>query len=113
MAESDDVDVVDRVNRRGLPQEAASTITITNSGNAALTITGMTAPGGVYTASSTTGTIEAGGALPVKILFKPTTVQSYNGTLTVNGDQTSGTNILPISGAGMPWRPRRRPRRSP
>ena len=81
-------------------QEVTSTITITNSGNAALTFTGMTAPGSAYTASSTTGTIGAGGSLPVTIFFKPTAVQSYNGTLTVNGDQTSGSNTLPISGTG-------------
>ena len=81
-------------------QVATSTITITNRGNAALTITGMTAPGSVYTASSTTGTIGAGGSLPVTILFRPTAVQSYSGTLTVNGDQTGGTNTLPISGTG-------------
>jgi len=83
-------------------QQVSSTLTITNSGNAALTITGMTAPaGGVYTASSTTGTIAAGGSLPVTILFKPTAAQSYSGTLTVNGDQTSGANTLAISGTGI------------
>jgi hypothetical protein len=81
-------------------QEVSSTITITNSGNAVLTITGMTAPGSVYTASATTGTIGAGGALPLQIFFKPTAAQSYNGTLTVNGNQTSGPNTLPISGTG-------------
>jgi hypothetical protein len=82
-------------------QQLTSTLTITNSGNAALTVTGMTAPsGGAYTASTTTGTVTAGGSLPVTIFFKPTAAQTYSGTLTVNGDQTSGTNALAISGTG-------------
>jgi hypothetical protein len=78
---------------------ATSTITITNSGNATLTVTGLTGPGG-YAASWTNGTIPAGGAQPVTVTFAPTAAVSYNGTLTVNGDQTAGTSSMQISGSG-------------
>jgi len=36
----------------------------------------------------------------VTVFFKPTAATNYNGTLTVNGDQTSGTNSIAISGSG-------------
>lgn len=79
--------------------QATTTLTITNSGNATLTVTGMTGPSG-YTASWTSGTIAGGGTQLVTIAFTPTAAISYSGTLIVNGDQTSGTNSAPISGTG-------------
>lgn len=73
---------------------------IINSGTAVLTITGMTGPAG-YTASWTSGTIAPGQAQQVTIRFSPTEARTYNGTLTVNGDQTSGTNTMAVSGRGL------------
>jgi hypothetical protein len=75
-------------------------LTISNSGTATLTVTGMTGPSG-YTASWTGGTILAGGSQPVNVRFSPTAEQTYNGTLTVNADQTSGANTLAVSGRGV------------
>lgn len=83
-------------------QRASTVMTVTNGGASTLTITGMTAPaGGAYTASWTSGAIPAGGSQLVTVFFTPTAAQSYSGTLTVNGDQTSGVNTLPISGTGV------------
>jgi len=84
-------------------QEVTRTLTITNSGNSTLTVSGMTVSGGtggVYKSSFTSGTISAGASRPATIYFAPTAGQSYSGTLTVNGDQTSGTNTASISGTG-------------
>jgi hypothetical protein len=64
----------------------------------------MTVPTGsasVYASSFTSGAIAAGGSQPVTIQFAPTAAIAYDGTLTVNGDQTSGTNTISISGAGI------------
>src|SRR5450759_303386 len=72
---------------------------IHNNGTAVLTISGLTGPSG-YTADWTSGTIAAGSSQAVTIRFSPTAEQTYNGTLTVNGDQTSGTNTIAISGTG-------------
>lgn len=75
---------------------------IYNQGSAPLTITGMTGPGG-FTASWTSGTIAPNnGFQEVRLRFTPTEGRSYNGTLTVNGDQTSGTNTKAITASG--WR---------
>lgn len=83
-------------------QTTTAAMTITNAGNAPLTVSGMTGPGGgVYTASFPNGTIAAGGSQVVTILFSPTAATNYSGTLTINGDQSSGTNTIPISGTGV------------
>ena len=84
-------------------QTATATLTITNNGNSTLTVSGMTVPSGsgsVYASSFLNGTIAAGGSQPATIKFAPTAGQSYSGTLTVNGDQTSGLNTISISGNG-------------
>ena len=76
--------------------------TITNSGNATLTITGTTVTGGLDAhtiASWTNGQIAAGASQTVTVRFQPTATGSYSGTISVNGDQTSGSNTLAISGA--------------
>ncbi|MCX6543847.1 MAG: carboxypeptidase regulatory-like domain-containing protein [Acidobacteria bacterium] len=84
-------------------QKGTAILTITNTGNTALTVTGMTVPVGsmnVYTFSFASGTVLAGGSQLVAIQFAPTAAVSYDGILTVNGDATSGTNTISISGTG-------------
>jgi hypothetical protein len=78
-----------------------ATLRIHNRGNAVLTISGMTGPSG-YSASWTSGTIAPGSSVASTVRFSPTELRSYNGTLTVNGDQTSGTNTMAVSGTGVP-----------
>jgi hypothetical protein len=73
---------------------------IFNDGNSVLTVTGMTGPSG-YSASWTTGTIPAGGSQLSVIHFTPTAATTYNGTVTVQSDASSGTNTTPISGTGL------------
>lgn len=80
-------------------QSFTATLNIRNSGNAPLTISGMTGPSN-YTSTFTSGTIAAGASQAATIRFAPTFAQTYNGTLTVNGDQTSGTNTIAVSGTG-------------
>jgi HYDIN/CFA65/VesB family protein len=80
--------------------QATATLTISNSGNSPLTVTGMT-DSSVFKASWTKGTIPAGGSQQVTIQFAPTAEQAFAETLTVNGDQTSGTNTIAMSGTGF------------
>ncbi|MGD9902594.1 MAG: choice-of-anchor D domain-containing protein [Vicinamibacterales bacterium] len=75
--------------------------TIGNAGTAPLTVSGMSVSGGLAshtTASWTSGTIAPGGSQTVTVRFAPTSAGSYGGILTVNGDQTSGSNTVAISG---------------
>lgn len=76
------------------------TFTIGNSGTSGLTISGLSVSGGLasqLTASWTSGLIGPGGSQAVTLRFAPASSGAYTGTLTVNGDQTSGTNTLPVS----------------
>jgi hypothetical protein len=80
------------------------TFTIGNGGNATLTVTSLSISGGLSTqttASFTSGTIVAGGSQSVTIRFTPTTATAFSGTITVNGDQTSGSNTIGITGTGL------------
>ena len=82
---------------------ATSVVTIANAGTGILTVTGMSAPSaasGIYKASWVSGTIPRGASQAITVTFAPAAAISYNGTFTVNADQTSGTNSVPISGAG-------------
>jgi hypothetical protein len=80
--------------------QGTATLTITNNGNSTLTVTGMVGPG-AFTSSWTSGTILAGRSQSSTIVFTPTAAGNYTGTVSVNGDQTSGTNTIQISGAGV------------
>ncbi len=80
-----------------------STLSITNSGTQPLTVTGMTVTGGLSDhtrASWTNGSIAAGASQSVRVTFEPASSGTFNGTLTVNGDHTSGINTIQVSGTG-------------
>lgn len=76
-----------------------STLTIYNTGNSTLTVSGISYPSGFSGAWS--GTIAAGGSHGVTVTFSPTAVTSYGGTVTVNSDATSGGNTIAASGTGI------------
>ncbi len=79
---------------------ATTTLNIANSGNEPLSITAIDLPAG-FSADWTSGTIVASGSKNVIITFAPTEAKDYNGTITVNGDQTGGTNTITVSGTGI------------
>ena len=82
---------------------AAATLTITNSGDASLTISGISFPAGF--SGDFSGPIPAGAAQGVTVTFAPVALSNYTGTVTVNSDATSGTNTLIASGIGSPALP--------
>jgi len=77
---------------------AQNTLTINNTGNATLTVSGITYPSGF--SGNWSGPIAAGGSQNVTVTFTPTAATSYSGNLTVNCDSTSGTNTKAVSGTG-------------
>ncbi len=76
------------------------TLTIGNTGDAALTITSIDLPDG-YTANWTSGEIAVGANKEVEITFTPTEVKDYNGVITVNSNANSGENTISVSGKGI------------
>lgn len=73
-------------------------LTISNTGNSPLTVTGIDYPKGF--SGNWTGTIPAGGSQIVGVTFTPTRKKTYSGNLTVLSDKTSGTNTKAVSGTG-------------
>jgi len=80
-------------------QTAPRTMTISNTGNTVLNVSGITYPTG-FTGNWSGGTIAAGSSRSVTVTFTPVAVTSYGGTITVNSDRTSGTNTISASGTG-------------
>jgi hypothetical protein len=81
----------------------SNNLAIQNQGNASLTITSVTLSSGitaVTTANWSGGTIAPGATQNVTVKFTPAATTSYTGTITVKGDQTSGTNAIAFSGSG-------------
>jgi len=75
------------------------TMTVSNSGNSALTVSSVSYPAGF--SGNWSGTIAAGGSRNITVTFSPTAVQAYTGTVTVNSDKTAGTDTIAISGNGI------------
>ena len=80
-------------------QTATASLTITNSGNVELNVSGVSYPAGFGGAWS--GSIASGRATNVTVTFAPLLLQPYGGTVTVSSDATGGTNTLEASGTGI------------
>ena len=79
---------------------AQRTLTIANSGNAALTVSGITYPT-CFSGNWAGGSIPAGSSNAVTVTFAPTAVMGYGGVIMVNSDATGGANIIRASGNGV------------
>jgi photosystem II stability/assembly factor-like uncharacterized protein len=77
-------------------ETASSDVTITNTGTAPITISGLTYPEG-YTGD----TISTSPSIVIKVTFTPLEPKEYNGDMVVESNATSGTNTLSITGTGI------------
>lgn len=84
-------------------QTATGTMTITNSGNAALAVTGIGYPAGFSGAWS--GSIAPGKSTNVTVVFSPVAVAIYGGTVTVTNDAPINAGMIGIAGTGVSGRP--------
>jgi len=81
-------------------QEAQKTLRIFNDGNANLTVTAIQGPA-VFTTSWSSGAIAPGTSQTTVVTFRPTAAQSYNGTLVVASDATTGANQITVVARGV------------
>ncbi len=80
---------------------AAQTITLTNAGTVALTITKV-AVSSQYAQTNTCGTSVAGGAnCTISVTFKPTTTGSHTGTVTITDNATGAPKTVSLTGTGQ------------
>lgn len=77
------------------------TLTITNTGNSTLSVTGITHSDTAFSGNLAVS-VPPKKSKTVTLTFKPTAVQSYSGTLTVNSNATAGVATAVETGAGVP-----------
>jgi surface-anchored protein len=82
-------------------QTATRTLTISNTGNAALNVSSISYPSG-FSGNWNNGNIAAGSSTNVTVTFAPNAATNFSGNITVNSDATSGTNTIAASGTGTP-----------
>jgi hypothetical protein len=79
---------------------AAQTVTITNSGTTAATVSGVTASGD-FSQSNNCQTIAVGGSCTVSVTFTPTTGGTRTGTVTVTSNANNSPTTIGLSGTGI------------
>ncbi len=80
---------------------ASQSVTVTNSGNAPLTISQVSASAQFLEADNCTGqTLAPGGQCAAQVSFAPSAVGSQTGTLQVSGNVLGGYSSIPLSGTG-------------
>lgn len=75
-------------------------LTIHNTGNTPLTVSGLVFPRG-FSGNWTGGILAPNTTQTVRVSFTPAAAISYAGTLTVFSNKTSGTNTIELSGSGF------------
>ena len=79
---------------------SAQSVTITNTGNAAASISSVSA-GAPFAQTNTCGSsLAAGASCTASVTFKPTAAGSASGTLTVNSNATNSSLNVALSGTG-------------
>lgn len=78
---------------------ATATLTITNTGNSTLTISGIAFPTGFSGRFS--GPLGPGSVADVTVTFTPTAVTSYGGNIVVTSSATGSPTSIAVSGAGV------------
>ncbi|HQR22550.1 MAG TPA: choice-of-anchor D domain-containing protein [Burkholderiaceae bacterium] len=90
-------------------RSAAKTITLTNSGQAALTLAGLALggpAGGDFTRAGTCASamsVAPSGTCTIDVVFAPGAVGARAGTLTVTSDASNGTPVVALSGTGVQY----------
>jgi hypothetical protein len=90
-------------------KSAAQSVTLTNSGEAPLTLASLTLGGSsvgdfVLGGNCTTGaTVATGGACAMQLTFAPTAVGARSATLTVASNAANGSPVVTLSGSGVQY----------
>jgi hypothetical protein len=82
-------------------QSAPQTITLTNTGNGALTPLTITASGDFAQTNTCTGSVGASASCTISATFKPTTGGARSGALTLTDNASNSPQTIQLSGTGM------------
>lgn len=79
------------------------TATVTNTGNAPLTLSSVTLTGTFYALQNECpATVAAGASCSIRVTFTPTESGEFNGTLTVVGNVSGGPRTVALTGRAQP-----------
>ncbi len=85
-----------------LATTTTKTLTISNSGNSDLSISGIAMPySDIYVNATYPITVGAGSSETVNVTFEPYNVQSYDGNITVSSNATGGTSSIAYTATGI------------
>jgi len=82
-------------------KSAAQTLTITNSGNAALAISGISATGDFAQTNTCSSSLAAGASCVVTLTFTPSAAGSRTGALTIVDNATGSPHTASLAGTGQ------------
>lgn len=80
---------------------AAKPITLTNSGNAALTISNIAASGEFAQSNNCGASLGSGLSCTINVTFTPTTVASKTGSITITNNATGSPHAISLTGSGV------------
>ena len=76
------------------------TLTLENTGNAALDISGIISNSPRYTVDPTSGSVAAGGTLQLTVTFTPTAAGTVSGSLSIVSDASGSPHEVAVTGTG-------------
>jgi hypothetical protein len=76
------------------------TVTLTNSGNAALTVSGIQLTGDYAQSNNCTGSLAAGASCAINVTFTPTAFGTRNGSLNVTDNATNSPQSVNLAASG-------------
>ena len=76
-------------------------LTVSNTGNAALNISSISSSSGAFAVSPTSFSVSAGGAQTVIVTFTPSVAGSYSGTITINHNASGSPTTVSVTGTGV------------
>jgi len=81
-------------------KSAAQTVTVTNTGNAALAITGISASGDYGETNSCGSSLAAGGNCTISVTFTPTAAGTRTGSVSVADNASGSPQMVSLTGTG-------------
>jgi Abnormal spindle-like microcephaly-assoc'd, ASPM-SPD-2-Hydin len=79
---------------------AAQTVTLSNTGDGTLTISGMAITGDFTETNTCNGSVAAGANCTISVTFSPTAKGARNGLLTITDNASGSPHTVPLTGTG-------------
>jgi len=80
---------------------AAQTVTVTNSGNAPLTVSGISATGDFSQTNTCGSSVAAAGKCSISVTFKPTTTGTRTGSVSISDSASGSPQSVSLTGTGV------------